>query len=199
MKPTSLKADINLEEFSTRFSTEEICREYLATIRWNNKPVCPHCKHDSIYQYEDGKLLKCAKCRRQFTIKIGTLFEDSKISLKKWFIAVFLITSGEKELSSVQLGKEIGVTQKTAWFMLNRIRQCFQEERPGRHIVYQEQKPRQPMMKPVNKPFEAVLKFLVKGEDTLSDKQEESKLAEEKQDGEPAYTYHPRDFDPETD
>ena len=199
MKPTSLNANINLEEFCARFSTEEICREYLAIIRWNNSPVCPHCKHDNVYQYENGKLLKCAKCRRQFTIRIGTLFEDSKISLKKWFIAVFLITSGEKELSSVQLGKEIGVTQKTAWFMLNRIRQCFQEERPGRHIVYQEQKPRQPMMKPVNKPFDVMLRFLVKGNEDPTDKQEEKQIAEIKPDGEPVNIYRPRDFDPETD
>ena len=199
MKTTSLNPKTTLEEFSARFSTEEICREYLSIMRWNNSPVCPHCNHDTVYQYEDGKLLKCAKCRRQFTVRIGTLFEDSKISLQKWFIAVFLITSCEKELSSVQLGKEIGVTQKTAWFMLNRIRQCLQAESPDRHFAYQEQKPRQPMMKPFNEPFDVMLRFLVNGNDDPADKHEEKKIEEINSGGEPVYTYHPRDFDPETD
>ena len=188
-----------MEEFSAGFSTEEICREYLSLMRWNSNPVCPHCNHDVVYQYEDGKLLKCAKCRKQFTVRIGTLFEDSKISLKKWFIAVFLITSGEKELSSVQLSKEIGVTQKTAWFMLSRIRECLQSENPDSHFAYQEQKSRQPMMKPVNKPFEGMLRFLVKGDNTPTDEQEEKQIAEIKPDKEPVYIYRPRDFDPETD
>jgi len=75
---------------------------------------------------DGGKLLKCADCRRQFTVKVGTIFEDSAIPLQKWFMAVYLLMAHKKGISSVQLGKDIGVTQKSAWFMLHRIRLAMQ-------------------------------------------------------------------------
>jgi transposase-like protein len=71
---------------------------------------------------DGGKLLKCADCRRQFSVRIGTIFEDSALPLQKWFMAIYLLMAHKKGISSIQLGKDIGVTQKTAWFMLHRIR-----------------------------------------------------------------------------
>jgi len=112
----------NLIEVNDYFRDEDICRKYLANLRWNENPICPHCGYDKSYEYQNGKLYKCAKCRQQFTVKVGTIFEDSKISLKKWFTTVYLLTSHKKGISSLQLSRDIGVTQKTAWFMLHRIR-----------------------------------------------------------------------------
>ncbi|MCK9400773.1 MAG: IS1595 family transposase [Bacteroidales bacterium] len=112
----------NLIDVNDYFRDEDICRNYLANLRWNGNPICPHCGHDKAYEYQNGKLYKCAKCRQQFTVKVGTIFEDSKIPLKKWFTTVYLLTSHKKGISSLQLGRDIGVTQKTAWFMLHRIR-----------------------------------------------------------------------------
>jgi transposase-like protein len=122
MEAQEIKGFNNLIEINEYFSDEDICRKYLAYLRWENNPICPHCGHDKVYEYQNGKLYKCAKCRQQFTVKVGTIFEDSKISLKKWFVAAYIITSHKKGISSLQLHRDIGVTQKTAWFMLHRIR-----------------------------------------------------------------------------
>ena len=113
-------------DLTTYFSTEKICEEHLATIRWNGKLVCPYkeCQHDNIYKLKDGKY-KCGKCRRKYSVRVGTIFQDSKIPLRKWFASIYLITSHKKSISSIQLGKDIGVQQKTAWFLLHRVRQTF--------------------------------------------------------------------------
>lgn len=114
----------NLLELITYFKDDNTCRIYLEKIRWNDKLVCPYadCKHDHIYRYSDGKRYKCEKCQRQYSVKVGSIFEDSKISLQKWFAAIYLITSHKKGISSLQLHRDIGVTQKTAWYMLHRVR-----------------------------------------------------------------------------
>lgn len=111
-----------LVDLLTYFKDEQVCRDYLELIRWSGKIVCPYneCRHDHIFKYNDGKRYKCAKCQRQFSVKVGTIFEDSKISLQKWFAAIYLITSHKKGISS--LHRDLGVTQKTAWFMLHRVR-----------------------------------------------------------------------------
>ncbi len=109
------------------FKDEQTCREYLATIRWNGQPVCAYkeCGHDKVFKFSNGKVYKCAKCRKQFSVRVGTIFEDSKIPLQKWFAAIYLITSHKKGISSLQLHRDLGVTQKTAWYMLHRVRHTF--------------------------------------------------------------------------
>ncbi|HLE31994.1 MAG TPA: IS1595 family transposase, partial [Bacteroidota bacterium] len=122
MKQTANKFT-NLLDVANRFPDDKSCREFLEFSRWGTKPVCPHCGSvRKIYRINDGKLFKCADCRKQFTVRVGTIFEDSALPLQKWFMAVYLITAHKKGISSVQLGKDIGVTQKSAWFMLHRIR-----------------------------------------------------------------------------
>ena len=108
------------------FSTEEKCVQYLATLRWNGVVECPYCSHDHCYLLTGkNKRFKCAKCRKQFSVRVGTIFEDSKISLRKWFFATYLFTAHKKGVSSHQLARDLKVTQKTAWFMLQRIREAF--------------------------------------------------------------------------
>lgn len=108
--------------------TEEDCREYLEDMRWHGEPVCPHCGSISKHHYklkQNGEfkgLYKCKDCRERFTVRIGTMFEDSNLPLKKWFYAIFLFLSHKRGISSAQLARDIHVTQKTAWFMLHRIR-----------------------------------------------------------------------------
>ncbi len=120
---SKFKSYLDLTNF---FSNEKVCEEYLAQIRWNGKLTCPYkeCGHDNIYKLKDGKY-KCGKCRRKYSIRVGTIFQDSKIPLRKWFASIYLITSHKKGISSIQLGKDIGVQQKTAWFLLHRVRQTF--------------------------------------------------------------------------
>ncbi|PCH67158.1 MAG: hypothetical protein COC01_06420 [Bacteroidetes bacterium] len=117
-------------ELMTHFSDEKTCLGYLAEMRWNGKPKCPHCKCEKIYSFSDSKRYKCAKCRKQFTARVKTIFEDSKIPLQKWFVAIYLATSHKKGISSMQLSRDIDVTQKTSWFMLHRIREMIKNSSP---------------------------------------------------------------------
>lgn len=117
----------NLRELILSMPTEEMCREYLVQQRWNGKPQCPYCGCGKTYSIEGGKRFKCgnAKCYKKFSVTVGTVFEASKIPLVKWFTAVYLCSAHKKGISSYQLGKDIGVSQKCSWFMLHRIREMM--------------------------------------------------------------------------
>lgn len=118
----------SLIQFLEVFGTEEACRDYLTKIIWKNGEYCPHCGSKKIYHFSNGKIHKCAHCRKQFSITVGTIFEDSKVPLKKWFMAIYLLTCHKKGISSLQLSRDLGVTQKTAWFMLQRLRYAMQTQ-----------------------------------------------------------------------
>ena len=108
-----------------KLQTEMDCINFFIKQRWNGKIVCPYndCKHEGVvYEFKDGKRFQCSCCDRVFSYKTGTIFENTKIPLKKWFLAIYLHTSHKKGISSLQLAKDINVTQKTAWFMLQRIK-----------------------------------------------------------------------------
>lgn len=112
----------SLYEMMEVFSDEQVCIDHLRAIRWKHGASCPHCGSDKVYHFKDGKNHKCGDCKMRFSIKVGTIFEDSKVPLRKWFMAIWLITSHKKGIASTQLAKDIKVTQKTAWFMLHRLR-----------------------------------------------------------------------------
>jgi transposase-like protein len=116
-------------ELVSYFDTEERCIQYLAQLRWNGQAQCPYCEHPHAYELK-GKTRrwKCASCRQQFSVRVGTIFEDSKIALRKWFFAIYLVTAHKKGISSHQLARDLKITQKTAWFMLQRIRLAFAPE-----------------------------------------------------------------------
>lgn len=115
-------------------NTEEKCREYLEELRWHGEPICPHCGSISKHHYkltQNGEfkgLYKCKDCRKRFTITIGTMFEGSHVPLDQWFYAISIFLSFKKGLSSAQLARSINVTQKTAWFMLQRIRKNMKDD-----------------------------------------------------------------------
>lgn len=124
-----MESTTNLFSFYEKFKDEQACRDYLADLRWNNRIICPHCGAiNTSYRYKDGRLYKCKSCTKQFTVRVGTIFEDSSVSLQKWFLAIYLTTSLKSGISSIQLSKYISVTQKTAWFMLHRIRKVIELE-----------------------------------------------------------------------
>ena len=92
---------------------------------------CPKCGSlDRIYQLKDGKRYKCGGCKHIFTITVGTIFEGSHIYLQKWFLALYIVSAHKKGISSLQLHRDLGVTQKTAWFMLHRIREMLKGKEP---------------------------------------------------------------------
>lgn len=127
----------NLIEVMMHFSDKEVCKEYLAKMRWSKGVVCPHCENgEKIYTMKSG--YKCAKCRKPFSVTKGTIFENSAIPLQKWFAAIWLITSHKKGISSLQLHRDLGITQKSAWFLLQRIRYAIRTQsfnKPLENIV----------------------------------------------------------------
>lgn len=117
----------------TALPTDSACREYLELKRWNGTPVCPHCATVDANHYklnvkgEFKGMYKCKHCKERFTVTVGTMFEGSPIPLRKWFIATFLFSAHKKGVSSHQLSRDLDVTQKTAWFMLHRLRLAFSD------------------------------------------------------------------------
>jgi transposase-like protein len=95
---------------------------HFRAIRWKNGAFCPYCGGVRVYDLKGGLRHKCGDCRLSFSIKVGTIFEDTKIPLRKWMAAIWLITTHKKGIASTTLSRDIGVTQKTAWFMLHRLR-----------------------------------------------------------------------------
>ncbi len=122
MKATIPDTFSGLIELLDYFKTPQICEDYIQHKRWNGRPTCAHCNSRRVYRFSDGKRFKCSHCKKQFTVRVGTIFQDSNVPLRKWIIAMYLNTAHKKGISSYQLAKDIKVTQKTAWFMLQRIR-----------------------------------------------------------------------------
>lgn len=106
------------------FPSEQSCIDHLEILRWNGNVTSPFDTESSVYKCKGNKY-KCKNSGKYFNVKTETIFDNTKIELQKWFLAIWICTSYKKGISSVQLSKEISVTQKTAWFMLQRIRNCF--------------------------------------------------------------------------
>lgn len=106
----------------TKFPDDKSCKKYLGDLRWNGNVSCPRCNHTHVYHFKDGITYKCAGCLQKFNAKTNTVFEETKLSLQKWFLALYLLTSHKKGISSLQLAKDLNITQKTAWFLLHRLR-----------------------------------------------------------------------------
>ncbi|HYL34199.1 MAG TPA: IS1595 family transposase [Stellaceae bacterium] len=118
------------------FTNEEQAREALEAVRWPNGPVCPHCGAVDRQAKVDGKkhrpgLHYCNHCKSTYTATVGTVFERSKISLSKWWMACHLMSSSKKGISAHQLHRMLGVTYKTAWFMSHRIREAMKQMNPA--------------------------------------------------------------------
>src|SRR5947207_9063785 len=124
---------LTLDEIQSRFGTDETARQYLEEIRWPNGVVCPHCKNADqkrIWEIKENPAKKirsglyhCAECDKQFTVTVGTIFEDSHIPLRKWLVAWYLLCSSKKGISSLQIQRMLGLgSYRTALFMMHRIR-----------------------------------------------------------------------------
>ena len=120
-------------------------RKHLEAILWPGGPVCPHCGAVKKATLLGGKstrpgVYKCRPCQKPFSVTVGTVFKGSKIPLNKWLLAIHLLCSSDKGRSVIQLHRSIGVTYKTAWFMMRRIREAMRDDNPeplgghGRHV-----------------------------------------------------------------
>ena len=105
---------LSLFELQALFPDEQAAVDYLAKILWPDGPVCPYCEKTRISPDKRKNYFRCKDCRKVFTIRVGTIFERSHIPLHKWLYAMYMVVTAQKGISSLQLSKEIGVTQKSA-------------------------------------------------------------------------------------
>ncbi len=125
----------SLFDLMAAFPDEQACIDHLKAIRWGKGEFCPHCGSTRLYAFSDRKTWKCADCRQRFSIKVGTIFEDSKLPLRKWFMAIWLITNHPKGIASTTLAKDLDITQKSAWFVLHRLRHAARTKSFGTKLT----------------------------------------------------------------
>ena len=118
----------SLLKFVGAFSSEQACIDHLTKMRWNGNIGCPHCGSTNFYAFKDKKTYKCKDCKLKFNVKTKSVFEGSNIPLNKWFMAIYLCVNLKRGIASAQLAREIDVTQKTAWFILQRLRLIFENQ-----------------------------------------------------------------------
>ena len=127
---------ISTYEFFKEFPNERAAIEYIEGIRWPRIVVCPDCETGRTSRLKAYPYHQCKDCRQKFTVRTGTVFERSHISLDKWLYAMYILQTARKGVSSLQLSKQLGITQKSTWFMLHRLREaCGVEAEPLSGVV----------------------------------------------------------------
>lgn len=122
--------EMNLMKLMDEFGTDEKCREVLEQLRWPNGVQCPRCESKKISRIQKRDQFDCDDCRYQFSVLSGTIFHDTHLPLKKWFVAIYLIVEGKKGISANQMKRTIAVSYKTAWYLCHRIRTAMTEMNP---------------------------------------------------------------------
>ena len=140
MKTTEEKDELNLMTLAQEYSDEDKARGLLESLLWPDGAICPHCKNHkekAIYklQIKSGSKIrkgvhKCGACRKQFTVTVGTIFEDSHLPISKWLMAIFILCSSKKSISANQLSRMLNITYKAAWFVNHRLRFAMTPEMP---------------------------------------------------------------------
>ncbi len=139
-KSTMDKTELNFSVIAKQYSGEDEAYKFLESIRWENGITCPHCKskgadfieaNDGIRKTRTGKITnrriwRCHTCKKQFSVLVGTIFEGTKIPLSKWLFAIHELVACKNGISSCELGRKLGITQKSAWFMAQRIRSVME-------------------------------------------------------------------------
>ncbi|CAN5410524.1 IS1595 family transposase [soil metagenome] len=116
-----------LQETIKYFSDPDTCATFMAQLRWPDGVTCPNCEGKAVSYLSTRRLWKCKACKKQFSVKQGTVMEDSPISLDKWLAAIWMIANAKNGISSCEISRALDITQKSAWFLLHRIRLAMQE------------------------------------------------------------------------
>lgn len=118
-------------EFFRKFPDEEAARKFFEARRWGDEPSCGHCGSVNVVEVKDHKPMpyRCKDCRKHFSVRTGTVLAESRLPLQKWLLAIYMLTSARKGIPSTQMARELGVTQKTAWFLAQRIRETWLKDR----------------------------------------------------------------------
>lgn len=122
-------ANISFYDFFKKFPDEEAARDFFEEKRWKNQKHCPYCGSLSVSECKDHKPMpyRCKDCRKHFSVRTGTVLSESRLPLHKWLMAIYMMTTARKGIPSTQMAKQLGVTQKTAWFLAQRIRETWMQ------------------------------------------------------------------------
>ena len=125
-----MKEGLSLYKFFSIFPDEEAARLYFEKQRWGDSIICPHCGSKNIVECKDHKPMpsRCKECRKHFSVRTGTIMEESRLPLHKWLLCTYIMTTSRKGVSSVQMSKHLECTQKTAWFLMQRIRETWEND-----------------------------------------------------------------------
>lgn len=147
MKENGERDELNLITLAQEYADEDKARGLLESLLWPDGAICPHCKNHKekpIYKLvpkADSKsparkgVHKCGACRKQFTVRVGTIFEDSHLPISKWLMAIFIICSSKKSISALQLSRMLKITYKASWFMAHRLRYAVSPEMPLANLL----------------------------------------------------------------
>lgn len=126
----SHRVGISLIQLTQMFPDDATAEAFFIAERWPNGPECPYCDSDNVQSGASHKTMpfRCRDCRKRFSVKTGTVMEASNVGYQKWLFGMYLLTTGIKGVSSMKLHRDLGVTQKTAWFMAHRLRDAWQEK-----------------------------------------------------------------------
>ena len=116
-----------LQQAVKYFSDEQVCIDTVASLRWPDGVACPACEKKDLWYLKTQKRWKCKECGRQFSVKLGTIFEDSAIKLDKWLVALWMLVNSANGISSYEVARGLGITQKSAWFVMHRLRLALKD------------------------------------------------------------------------
>src|SRR6266403_2780626 len=126
-KTTAPRSDMDLMKLIAKFDTDEKCRMALEKLRWPDGVRCIRCQSEKISRNYKRNQFECTPCGYHFSVTAGTIFHDSHLPLRKWFIAIYLISESKKGISALQLKRVLGVAYKTAWYLCHRIREAVKD------------------------------------------------------------------------
>jgi len=116
-----------LQEAMIYFSDKQNAHDFIVSLRWADGVICPHCGGSEQWFIKTRLIWRCKACKKQFSVKVGTIFEDSALGLDKWLCSIWLIANAKNGISSYEIGRALGITHKSAWFVLHRIRYAMQQ------------------------------------------------------------------------
>lgn len=120
---------MNILEVITKFKSQKNCIKYLEQKRWNGKPICPYCKSENTNSLPKELRHHCNGCRKSFSVRIGTIFDDTRVPLNKWFMVIALMLNAKKSISACQVARDLGMRRPTIWSMMHRVRLAMKEDK----------------------------------------------------------------------